>query len=70
MTKDEKIMFPIICKNTDKFKKVKEIFLKEFPEYSETKGKFYYQNNNLLKDDESLEEYKIKTNEIIIFEYE
>ena len=70
MTKDEKLMFPTICKNTDKFKKIKEIFLKEFPEYSETKGKFYYHNNNVLKDDESLEECKIKTNEIIIFEYE
>ena len=71
MTKDEKVMFPLICKNTDKFNKIKEIFFNEYPEYSEKEGKFYNsKNNNLLNDDESLEECKIKTNDIIIFEFE
>ena len=70
MTKDEKIMFPLICKNTDKFNKIKEIFFKEFPEYSESKGKFYYHNNFISKMDNSLEDCNIKTKDIIIFEYE
>ena len=69
MTKDEKIIFPLICKNTDKFHKIQEIFFKEFPEYSQKKGNFYIKNNNLLSSDESLEKYKIKTYDIIIFSY-
>ena len=69
MTKDEKVMFPLMCKNTDKFNKIKEIFFKEFPEYSDNNGNFYCHNNNLLKNDETLEECKIKTNDIIIFDY-
>ena len=69
MTKDEKVMFPLMCKNTDKLNKIKEIFFKEFPEYSDNNGNFYCHNNNLLKNDETLEECKIKTNDIIIFDY-
>jgi len=71
ITKDEKVMFPLISKNTDDVKKLKEIFFKEFPEYSENKGIFYKRNkNNLLKSDKTLEECNIKSNDIIIFEYE
>ena len=69
MTKDEKIIYPLMCKNTDKLNKIKEIFYKEYPEYSENNGKFYC-HNNILKDNKSLEECKIKTNDIIIFDYE
>jgi len=69
MTKDEKVMFPLMCKNTDKLNKIKEIFFKEFPEYSVNNGNFYCHNNNLIKNDETLEECKIKTNDIIIFDY-
>ena len=69
MTKDEKIMIPLICKNTDKFSKIEEQFFKVFPEYSENKGNFYSHNNNLLKAEESLEKSNIKTNDIIIYEY-
>ena len=71
ITKDEKVMFPLISKNTDDVKKLKEIFFKEFPEYSENKGIFYKRNkNNLLKSDKTLEECNIKYNDIIIFESE
>ena len=69
LTKDEKIIFPLMCKNTDKFHKIEEIFFKEFPEYSKKKGNFYIKNNNLLSSDESLEKYKIKPYDIIIFSY-
>ena len=71
ITKDEKVMFPLICKNTDNINKLKEIFFKEFPEYSQSKGIFYKRNkNNLLKSDKTLEECNIKSNDIIIFESE
>ena len=69
MTRDEKLMIPLMCKNTDKFNKIEEQFFKEFPEYSENKGNFYSHNNNLLKAEESLEKSNIKTNDIIIYEY-
>ena len=68
MTKDEKLMFPLMCKNTDKFNKIEELFFKEFPEYSKNKGKFYHYNN-LLSSDEFIKKYKIKSNDIIIFEH-
>ena len=71
MTKDEKIIFPLLCKNTDKFSKIKEIFFEKFPEYEKRKGKFYNRNKNkFLMMNESLEKCKIKTNDIIIFEFE
>ena len=71
ITKDEKVMFPLICKNTDNINKLKELFFKEFPEYSQNKGIFYKRNkNNLLKSDKTLEECNIKYNDIIIFESE
>ena len=71
ITKDEKVMFPLISKNTDNINKLKEIFFKEFPEYSQNKGIFYKRNkNNLLKSDKTLEECNIKYNDIIIFESE
>ena len=69
MTKDEKVMFPLMCKNTDKLNKIKEIFFKEFPEYSDNNGNFYC-HNNLLTIDKSLQECNIKNNDIIIFESE
>ena len=68
MTKDEKVMFPLMCKNTDKLNKIKELFFKEYPEYSEKNGNFYC-HNNILTIDKSLQECNIKTNDIIIFDY-
>ena len=67
MTKDEKVIFPLMCKNTDKFKKIEDLFYKEYPEYFLNKGQFYF-HNNLLNTDETLEKCKIKINDIIIFE--
>ena len=69
MTKDEKIIFPLMCKNTDKLNKIEDIFFSKFPEYSKNKGKFYV-HYNLLKPAISLEENNIKNNDIIIFEYQ
>ena len=69
MTKDEKVMFPLMCKNTDKFNKIKEIFFQEFPEYQKNKGKFYKGHKMIyLNSNKSLEECNIKSNDIIIFD--
>ena len=67
ITKDEKVVSSIICKNTDKFSKVEENFYKEYPEYLENKGTFRI-NNDLIQKDKTLEELKLKNNNIIIFE--
>ena len=69
MTKDEKVIFPLMCKNTDKFNKIKEIFFEEFPEYSKNKGKFYKGHKMIyLNSNKTLEEINIKSNDIIIFD--
>ena len=67
ITKDEKVIFSLICKNTDKFIQVEEKFYKEYPEYFESKGCFRI-NNNLIEKNKTLEESNLKNNDIIIFE--
>ena len=57
MTKDEKVIFPLMCKNTYQLKKIEELFCKEYPEFFINKGQFYF-HNNLLNTDKTLEEYK------------
>ena len=66
MTEDEKVLFPLICKDANKFIIVEEKFYEEFPEYLEKKGKFFW-TNILLDKDKTLKDYKIKNNNIIIF---
>ena len=66
MTEDEKVIFPLICKDVNMFIIIEEKFYEEFPEYSEKKGKFFC-NNILLDKDKTLKDCKIKNNNIIIF---
>ena len=66
-TKDEKVIFSLICKNTDKFRQVEDKFYKEYPEYLEYKGNFK-KNNKIINNDKTLEDLKLKNNDIIIFE--
>ena len=67
VTKDEKVMFSIICKNTDKFNSIENKFFIKYPEYIEDKGSFY-RRNNLIDKNKTLEECKLKDNDIIIFD--
>ena len=67
MTKDKKVIFSLICKNTDKFIKIQEKFYKKYPEYLENKGTFKIKNH-LIQNNKTLEESNIKDNDIIIFE--
>jgi len=67
MTKDEKVILPIMLKNTEKLKKMENLFYKEYPEYLLNKGQFYF-HNILLNTYNTLEKYKIKNNDIILFD--
>ncbi len=61
---DQKITYSIICKNTDKFNKIESKLYEKFNEYSETENYFIH-NGNKIKRFKSLEENKIKDNDII-----
>ena len=64
-SKEDDILYSIICKNTDKFSKIENIFLEKNIEYSENEYYFSHKNNNKIKRMKSLEENKIYDNDII-----
>ena len=66
MTEDEKVIFSLMCKNTDKFIKIEEIFYEKYPEYIVNKGIFFL-HNNIIDKNKTLEESGVKNNDIIIF---
>ena len=66
ITQDENIIFSLICKNTDKFKKVENKFYENYPQYRSNKGQFIFKNN-LLDKKKTLEECRLKNNDIITF---
>ena len=41
-SKDQKITYAIICRNTDKFKKIENILYEKFPEFEESENYVYY----------------------------
>ena len=67
ITKDKNVIFSVLCKNTDKFIKVEKKFYKEHPEYLEKKGNFKIRDK-LIDKNETIEESKLKNNDIVIFE--
>lgn len=67
ISKDEKVITSLLCKNTDEFSKVESRFYQEYPEYLPNKVYFKF-NNNLIDKNKTLEEIKLKNNSIIIFE--
>lgn len=67
MTIDENIIFPILCKNTNKFIEVVNIFYEEYPQYHEYKGKFY-NYNKILDENKTVKECELKNKDIIIYE--
>ena len=66
MTEDEKAIFSLMLKNTDKFIKIEEIFYEKYPEYIVNKGIFFL-HNNIIDKNKTLEESGVKNNDIIIF---
>ena len=61
---DESIVFPIVCKNTDIFSFVKNKFYEEYSEYKNVKN-YFILNGKRIDEDRSLDENKIKNNDII-----
>ena len=65
MSKDENVIFSIICKNTEKFRNLEDKFYEKYPNYFESKNSFEC-NGKEINVYKSLEDNKIKDNDIII----
>ena len=65
MSLDEKILYSMICKNTDVFSKIENKLYKKYPEYSENENAFYLKRKKIEKN-KSLSYNGIKDNDIII----
>ena len=62
---DQNMYYSIICKNTQKFKELEQKLYKEYPEYSKFNNYFMI-NGNRVNKTKSLDENKIRNNDIII----
>ena len=62
---DQKIHHSIICKNTDKFNYIENKLYKSYPEYQDNEN-FFTVNGIKINKSKSLEENKIRNNNIII----
>jgi len=65
MTSDQNIYYSMICKSTEKFIELEKRLYIKFPEYKEVK-KHYYANGHKIDVNKTIEDNKIKDNEIII----
>ena len=63
---DQNILYSIICKNTDNFKKIEKKFYEKYPEYKNTKNCFI-SNGKKIDSSKNLDENKIKNSDIITF---
>ena len=64
-TKSENFIYSIICKNIDKFYKIESQLYKVFPHYLKNKN-YYTVNGKEINKNKTLDENKIKDNNIII----
>jgi len=62
---DENILYPIICKNTEKFSELEEKLYYDYPEYSKFDNYFMI-NGNRVNKMKTLDENKIKNKDVII----
>ena len=62
---DQNMFYSIICKNTQKFIELEQKLYNDYPEYSESNNYFMI-NGNIVNKDKSLDENKIRNNDIII----
>ena len=62
---DQNMFYSIICKNTQKFNELEKKLYNDYPEYTEYDNYFMI-NGNRLNKDKSLDENKIRNNDIII----
>ena len=64
MSQDESIIHSFICKNTDQFYKIENLFYEQYQNYAETENSFFL-NGHKIKRHKNLEEDKINNNDII-----
>ena len=57
--------YSMICKSTEMFIEIEKRLFIKYPEYKETKN-YYYANGHKIDINKTLEDNKIKDNEIII----
>jgi len=62
---DQNMYYSLICKNTEKFIELEKKIYNEYPEYSKTNNYFMI-NGNRVNKDQTLDENKIRNNDIII----
>ena len=63
-SKDEKILFSIICKNSENFLRIEKELYEQYPEYRNENNYFIHIGNKIDKS-KTLDENKIKNNSII-----
>ena len=63
---DENIQYPIICKNTDDFRRLEKLFFIKYPEYKYTICDFYI-NGKIINRMKNLKENKINDGDKILF---
>ena len=63
-TDDQKIHYPIICKNKQKFNEVENLLYEKFPEYKDSENFFLIKGHKIIKS-MTLEENNIENGEII-----
>ena len=66
-SKDEKMHYPLFCKNNNTINDIEKELYKEFPEYSKTKNIFYYKGK-IINKNETFQKNKIKNGDILILE--
>ena len=63
----EDIVCSVICKNTDDFLSVENLFYEKCPQYKDLKKQFIL-NGNKINENKSLEENKIYDNSLIVIQ--
>ena len=65
VTNDESLQYSMICKSTEMLIDLEKRLYIKYPEYKEAKN-YYYANGHKINANKTLEDNKIKDNEIII----
>ena len=70
VTSEEKILYSLVCKNTDIFANVEQAFYKIYPEYKEKENKFLIKGRKgrKINKNKTIEENTIKNSDIISVE--
>ena len=64
-TFDENVLFPIICKNTNIFSDLENLFYEKYPYYQQPDIEFLL-NGNIINKNQTLEENKTKDKDLIL----